>query len=56
MPAPPNADEGYTAYIRIVPWILVKAFLAGVVATIVAAAFPARRAARLQIAEALRHN
>jgi putative ABC transport system permease protein len=56
MPAPPNADEGYTAYIRIVPWVVVKAFLAGVLATIAAAAVPARRASQLPIAEALRQN
>jgi len=56
MPPPPNTDAGYTAYIRIVPAIVGKAFLAGFAATVVAAVLPARRASRLPIADALRQN
>lgn len=56
MPPPPNADSGYVAYIRVVPWVVVEAFLAGSPATILAAVFPARRTARLPISEALRQN
>jgi putative ABC transport system permease protein len=56
MPPPPNADSGYVAYIRVVPWVVAEAFLAGSLATILAAVFPARRTARLPIAEALRQN
>jgi putative ABC transport system permease protein len=47
---------GYTAQIRIVPVIVVGAMAIGAVATILAALLPARRAARIPIAEALRHS
>jgi putative ABC transport system permease protein len=56
MPPPPNADAGYVAYIRIVPSVLVQAFLAGFLATTLAAILPARRAAHMPVAEALRKN
>lgn len=56
MPPPPNADSGYVAYIRVVPIVVLEAFLAGSLATILAAIFPARRTAGLPIAEALRKN
>lgn len=56
MPPPPNANLGYTAMIRIVPYEVLVAGLIGFVATLLATAFPARRAARLEIVEALRHG
>ena len=56
MPPPPNADSGYVAYIRIVPSVVIKAFVAGFLATVLAAFFPARRAARLPVADALRQG
>jgi putative ABC transport system permease protein len=56
MPPPPNADSGYVAYIRIVPSVVIKAFVAGFFATVLAAFLPARRAARLPVAEALRQG
>jgi len=56
MPPPPNADAGYVAYIRIVPSIVAEAFAAGFLATSLAAFFPARRASRLPVVEALRQN
>jgi len=56
MPPPPNADAGYVAYIRIVPSIVVESFAAGFLATTFAAFFPARRASRLPVVEALRQN
>ncbi|WP_197716580.1 ABC transporter permease [Methylocaldum marinum] len=56
MPPPPNADMGYTASVRIVPSVILAAFLVGVLATIMAAVLPSRRAAKLQIVEALRSN
>ncbi|HOG04052.1 MAG TPA: ABC transporter permease, partial [Accumulibacter sp.] len=46
MPPPPNANIGYTALIRIVPSVVVMAFLVGLIATILAAIFPASRVAR----------
>ena len=56
MPPPPNSNSGYTAFIRVVPWVVVSAFLVGIVATIVAALMPARRVARLPIVDGLRQN
>jgi putative ABC transport system permease protein len=55
MPPPPNSDIGYTAYIRVVPGVLLTAFLVGWLGTVFAALLPARRAARLDVSEALRH-
>ena len=56
MPPPPNADAGYTAFIRVVPAVLLKAFLTGFLATALAAVLPARRASRLPVVDALRQN
>lgn len=56
MPPPPNADLGYTAYIRVVPIELVLAFSIGLVATVGAALIPARRVTRIPVVEALRQN
>ncbi|MDV7398645.1 FtsX-like permease family protein, partial [Arthrospira platensis SPKY1] len=43
MPPPPNANVGYTAMIRVVPSVVAGACLIGLVATTLAALFPARR-------------
>ena len=56
MPPMPNTDIGYTALIRIVPLELAQAFLIGLIATFGAAFLPARRASRIAVVEALRHN
>lgn len=56
MPPPPGSNIGYTATIRLVPWVLILAMLTGILASIIAAILPARRASRLHIADALRHN
>jgi putative ABC transport system permease protein len=56
MPPMPNANSGYTALIRIVPWEVGKAVVVGFSATLCAAFFPARRAARIRVVEALRYN
>jgi len=56
MPPPPGSNAGYTASIRIVPWILGMAALTGAVAAILAALLPGRRASRLAVVDALRHN
>ena len=55
MPPPPNSDVGYTAYIRVVPSVLLTAFLVGWFGTVLAALLPARRAAKLDVSDALRH-
>lgn len=56
MPPPPNANLGYTAYIRLEPTTIVIAALIGWLATVLASILPARRASRISIVEALRHG
>lgn len=54
MPPPPNANLGYTAFIRIVPDEIAMAFAVGLVATVVASILPARRVVKIPVVEALR--
>lgn len=56
MPPPPGSNIGYIATIRLVPWVLVMATLTGALAAAMAAVLPARRASRLPVVDALRHN
>ncbi len=56
MPPPPNANIGYTAYIRIVPGVILTALFVGVSATILASLLPAWRVGRIPVVEALRRN
>ncbi|TCV82391.1 ABC transporter permease [Sulfurirhabdus autotrophica] len=56
MPPPPGSNIGYIATIRLVPWVVATAMLIGALAAIVAAVLPARRASRLLVVDALRHN
>ena len=54
MPPPPNANVGYTAYIRLVPSEVLSAGIVGFVATCLAAVLPARRVSRMNVVDALR--
>jgi putative ABC transport system permease protein len=56
MPPPPGSNAAYTASIRIVPWVLVVAAVTGAAAATLAALLPGRRASRLAVVDALRHN
>jgi putative ABC transport system permease protein len=56
MPPPPGSNAAYTASIRIVPWIFGMAALIGAAAATLAAILPGRRASRLAVVDALRHN
>ena len=56
MPPPPNSNIGYTAYIRIVPNVLIIAFLVGFIATVLSSLLAARGAARVPVVDALRQN
>lgn len=56
MPPPPGSNAGYTASIRVVPWVLALAALTGAAAATLAALLPGRRAARIAVVDALRHN
>ena len=54
MPPPPNANVGYTAFIRLVPVEVLSAGAVGFVATCLAAVLPARRVSRMKVVDALR--
>ena len=54
MPPPPNANIGYTAYIRLFPLDVASAGAVGFVATCLAAVLPARRVSRMNVVDALR--
>jgi putative ABC transport system permease protein len=56
MPPPPNANMGYIAHIQVVPSTLLISFSIGILATVLAAVFPARHVSRIQVVEALRQN
>lgn len=56
MPPPPGSNIGYTASIRLVPWVLVAAAIIGMTAAVLAAVRPGRRASRFKVVDALRHN
>jgi putative ABC transport system permease protein len=56
MPPPPNSEMGYTAYIRLVPHVIMLACVVGAMATILAALWPAYRVSGLSVIEALRAN
>ncbi len=56
MPPPPNANLGYTALIRLDPTSVLTAGAIGFVAAVLATILPARKAAQLDIVEALRHG
>lgn len=56
MPPPPGMEEGYTGEIRITLNVMMNAFLIAFITTALAGLYPAWKASRLQIINALRHN
>ena len=56
MPPPPGATIYWTAKIKIVPSVLAFNFGLAVIASVVSSCYPALKASRLEIADALRHN
>lgn len=56
MPPPPNANLGYTAFIRVDFPTAASAFVVGLLATALAALFPARRVSTTPIVDALRQG
>jgi putative ABC transport system permease protein len=56
MPPAPGMSMGFVAAIRITPGIVVDAFLLAMITTLLASIYPAWRASRLVIVDALRHN
>lgn len=56
MPPPPGSNAAYNASVRVVPWVLFTALVTGALAAALAAVLPGRRASRLAVVDALRHN
>ena len=56
MPPSPGMSRGFTAAIIITPTIIWEALLLAVTTTLIASLYPAWRASRLVIVDALRHN
>jgi putative ABC transport system permease protein len=55
LPPPPGSTRGFLVQIFVVPAVLVRAVALSVVAATLASLYPAWRAARLNVVEALRH-
>ena len=56
MPPPPGMEEGYTGEIRVTAGVVGQAFAIAFVTTALAGLYPAWKASRLQVVDALRHN
>ena len=56
MPPPPGRQGGYSAQILLTWGLAASAFALGIVTTSLASLYPAWRASRLEIVDALRHN
>jgi putative ABC transport system permease protein len=56
MPPAPGMSRGFTAEILITPGIILNAFFLAVITTLLASLYPAWRASRLEIVDALRHS
>lgn len=56
MPPPPGATIYWTAQIKTVPSIFAFAFALAIATSVVSSCYPAFKASRLEVAEALRHN
>lgn len=56
MPPAPGMTEGFTAAIILTPRIVIEALVISIVTTLLASLYPAWRASRLVIVDALRHN
>ena len=56
MPPPPGMEEGYTGEIRVTAGVVAQAFAIAFATTALAGLYPAWKASRLQVVDALRHN
>jgi putative ABC transport system permease protein len=55
LPAPPGSTRGFTVQILVVPSVLASAFRLSIVTATLASLYPAWRAARVNVVDALRH-
>lgn len=56
MPPPPGMEEGYRGEVRVTWDLLLSAFAMAFFTTLLAGLYPAWKASRLEIVNALRHN
>jgi len=56
MPPPPSLTRGYVARVLLTPPIVIEAWLISVAATVLASLYPAWKAARMVIVDAIRQN
>jgi putative ABC transport system permease protein len=56
MPPPPGMDRALTGQIRVTPALALESMLLAVTTTLIASVYPAWKASRLTIVDALRHN
>ncbi len=56
MPPPPGMDRALIGQIRVTPTLAIESMLLAVVTTLIASVYPAWKASRLTIVDALRHN
>ncbi len=56
MPPPPGATIEWVATIRVVPEVFLFAFSLSLITALISSVYPAYKASRLKISEALRHN
>lgn len=56
MPAPPGSARGYIAGILLTPRLVIECFVLAVVTSTLASVYPAWKASRMPIVDALRHN
>lgn len=56
MPPPPGMSQGYTGAILVTGQLAIKAFLLATGTTLLASLYPAWKASRLEVVDALRHN
>jgi putative ABC transport system permease protein len=56
MPPPPGMSEGYTARMRVTPSLLAGAALLTASTAVLASLYPAWKASRMEIVDALRHS
>lgn len=56
MPPPPGMARAFVGEVRVTPSLLIEAFTLALVTTLVASLYPAWKASRMEIVNALRHN